>query len=104
MASGGPKLGRSPEVPSVQELAKQPLTEVPTRNLRTDLADHIAAAAGNGGPFPLLPIIDMARLASDPMDPEELQRLHQACKEWGFFYVSKLSFLLSNLITLQLRK
>ncbi|GMH30241.1 hypothetical protein Nepgr_032084 [Nepenthes gracilis] len=87
MATGGPKLGRSLEVPSVQELAKQPLNEVPTRYLRIDLADHLTAAAGNGGPFPRLPIIDMARLASDPMDPEELQKLHQACKEWGFFYL-----------------
>ncbi|GMH30239.1 hypothetical protein Nepgr_032082 [Nepenthes gracilis] len=89
MGSEGPMLGGSLEVPSVQELAKQPLIRVPTRYVRTDLDGHPAftALAEGGEPSSRLPIIDMARLASDPMDSEELDKLHRACKEWGFFHL-----------------
>ncbi|KAK0580207.1 hypothetical protein LWI29_037998 [Acer saccharum] len=76
--------GKSIIVPSVQELAKQPIINIPPRYLRHDqdppiLLHHTC--------LPSVPIIDLKKLvAADSMD-YELERLHSACKDWGFFQV-----------------
>ncbi|KAK7309929.1 hypothetical protein RJT34_07063 [Clitoria ternatea] len=72
--------GTSVLVPSVQELAKQPITEVPEQYLRPNQDPPIAL---NATSLPQVPIIDLKMLLSK--DVTELQNLHQACKEWGFF-------------------
>ncbi|CAK9325289.1 unnamed protein product [Citrullus colocynthis] len=71
------RFGSSILVPSVQELAKQPITEIPPRYIRPDLLHRfpIASAASE------IPVIDMSNFHSDA----ELARLHSACKNWGFF-------------------
>ncbi|MBA0868797.1 hypothetical protein Goshw_018923 [Gossypium schwendimanii] len=74
------KLGRSLLVPSVQELSKKPLKEVPPRYIRTDEDPPFPS---HPNPLPQVPVIDMHKLFSR----EELERLHHACKEWGFFQV-----------------
>ncbi|KAL1164301.1 hypothetical protein V6Z11_A06G060600 [Gossypium hirsutum] len=61
------KLGSSLLVPSVQELAKKPLKEVPPRYVRTDEDS------------PKSHHISLKSVAT------KLEKLHYACKEWGFF-------------------
>ncbi|KAK8602107.1 hypothetical protein V6N13_058240 [Hibiscus sabdariffa] len=72
------KLGSSLLVPSVQELAKEPLAKLPPRYVRTD-EDSPVVSHTNLSPH--VPVIDMQKLSSH----EERDRLHHACKEWGFF-------------------
>ncbi|MCL7024172.1 hypothetical protein MKW94_015361 [Papaver nudicaule] len=79
------KLGGSLSVPSVQELAKQSLPEVPARYIRKD--------EDPGGVSSVIdqtvPVIDLQNLLSpEPIIQElELEKLDSACKEWGFFQV-----------------
>lgn len=77
-------LGSSLAVPYVQELVKEPLTAIPPRYLRPD-QDHPFAC--NTNLSQQLPIIDMDKLLSDSGDSthSELENLHLACKDWGFF-------------------
>ncbi|XP_027361943.1 protein SRG1-like [Abrus precatorius] len=74
------KLGTTLHVPSVLELAKQPITQVPQRYLRPNQDPPIEY---NTTPLPQLPVIDLNKLCSE--DAAELQKLDHACKEWGFF-------------------
>ncbi|KAI4357400.1 hypothetical protein L6164_001349 [Bauhinia variegata] len=71
-------------VPSVQELAKEPLIRVPDRYVRTDLEPSIVSDASS---LPQVPVIDLSKLLSEDEDlhEHELQKLDDACKEWGFF-------------------
>ncbi|KAI3855847.1 hypothetical protein MKW92_037213 [Papaver armeniacum] len=83
------KLGVSLLAPSVQELAKQSLAEVPARYIRDDqetLGDNVTVTSTIDQS---VPVIDLQKLLSpDPIIGElELERLHSACKEWGFFQV-----------------
>ncbi|XVE71546.1 hypothetical protein DITRI_Ditri10aG0159600 [Diplodiscus trichospermus] len=71
------KLGSSLLVPCVQELARKPSTKIPPRYVRTD-EDPVVLSDTDS--LPQIPIIDMQKLFS-----QELEQLHQACKEWGFF-------------------
>ncbi|KAL6991361.1 hypothetical protein U1Q18_009475, partial [Sarracenia purpurea var. burkii] len=71
-----PRLGTSLLVPSVQELAKRSLNEVPSRYIRPVDAPITST-------LPKVPIIDMEILLSG--DQMELEKLDSACKEWGFF-------------------
>ncbi|XP_022724255.1 protein SRG1-like [Durio zibethinus] len=77
--------GKSLIVPSVQELAKKPITKIPPRYVRTDhepssvLADHDQLTS--------VPVIDLLKLAAGDFVDSELERLHSACKDWGFFQV-----------------
>ncbi|PHU08851.1 Thebaine 6-O-demethylase [Capsicum chinense] len=79
------KLGGSLKVPNVQELAKQQLAAVPPRYIRDDIekADYNSSKLV----LPQVPIIDMKKLLEigDGHDGTELERIHLACKEWGFF-------------------
>ncbi len=79
-------LGSSLPVPCVQELAKDPLTMVPPRYVRVDQDPPVVS---NTSSLPQVPVIDMQSLLSKDlivMDTE-LEKLHHACKHWGFFQV-----------------
>ncbi|KAK8477347.1 hypothetical protein V6N11_029208 [Hibiscus sabdariffa] len=78
MKSEVSKLGSSLLVPCVQELAKKPLKQVPPRYVRTDEDSPIVS---HTSPSPQVPVLDLQKLSSE----EELEQLHHACKEWGFF-------------------
>ncbi|KAI3942665.1 hypothetical protein MKW92_036028 [Papaver armeniacum] len=74
------KLGNGLSVPSVQELVKSTLAEIPSQ--------YICNPSTNiGASDETVPVIDLRNLLSpEPMIGKlELDRLHSACKEWGFF-------------------
>ncbi|MCL7039598.1 hypothetical protein MKW94_025128 [Papaver nudicaule] len=81
-------LGSSLLVPSVQELAEQNLAEIPPRYIRTGgdqgCSAMISDASEIGGN---IPVIDLQNLLSreQSIGDSELEKLHFACKEWGFF-------------------
>ncbi|KAI3923910.1 hypothetical protein MKW98_012699 [Papaver atlanticum] len=83
------KLGGSLFVPSVQELAKQSFAELPARYIRNDLGLLITNLSDVSLIDQTVPVIDLQKLLSpEPIVGElELERLHSACKEWGFFQV-----------------
>ncbi|KAK6917259.1 Non-hem dioxygenase N-terminal domain [Dillenia turbinata] len=73
--------GKSLMVPCVQELARQPITNIPPRYIRADDDRSIAVFT------PSVPVIDLQRLLhEDPLN-SEMVKLHSACKEWGFFQI-----------------
>lgn len=75
--------GKSLIVPSVQQLAKHPINKIPPRYVHhvDDGVDDLTLLS--------VPVIDIQTLISgDHMHSDsELDRLHYACKEWGFFQV-----------------
>ncbi|KAK1556408.1 hypothetical protein Q3G72_004623 [Acer saccharum] len=75
-------LGRTLAVPFVQELAKKGLTSVPPRYVHHDQDPPIISLDSCS---PQVPVIDMQRLLSEDFMDSELQKLDQACREWGFF-------------------
>ncbi|XP_060191255.1 oxoglutarate-dependent flavonoid 7-O-demethylase 1-like [Lycium barbarum] len=77
------KLGGSLKVPNVQELAKQQLAAVPPRYIRDDIEKPVLSSSSIL--LPQVPVIDMKKLLEIGDDDSELQRLHFAGKEWGFF-------------------
>ncbi|KAL5577093.1 hypothetical protein UlMin_018792 [Ulmus minor] len=77
------KLASSLPVPLVQELAKQPLDKVPERYVRPDQYALIISNTTNS--LPQVPVIDMKNLFSQELGESELEKMHIACKEWGFF-------------------
>lgn len=91
-------------VPSVQELAKKPITTLPPRYIQQDLHDGDARDQVNkfgsdeasSSVQPEIPTINFKKLLSRKesnsfQDSDELARLHLACKEWGFFQVPQYS-------------
>ncbi|KAL5774124.1 hypothetical protein ACOSP7_011681 [Xanthoceras sorbifolium] len=70
-------------VPFVQELAKKPLTSVPPRYVRPH--DEDASVISLNSSSSQIPVIDIQKLLSADFSDSELQKLHHACKEWGFF-------------------
>ncbi|KAK2376032.1 hypothetical protein P8452_48156 [Trifolium repens] len=66
--------------PSVQELAKQGIQKVPQQYLQPN-QDPILVS--NITSLTQLPIINLDKLLCE--DNNELEKLDQACKEWGFF-------------------
>ncbi|GAB2299061.1 hypothetical protein Dimus_033134 [Dionaea muscipula] len=88
-------LGESLPVPFVQELAKAPLTQLPARYVRTDLPDlqlnpsiNYSDDGGVGTDSKLeVPVINHKLLTSPNVlgFDDEVTRLDQACREWGFF-------------------
>ncbi|KAJ0017512.1 hypothetical protein Pint_10124 [Pistacia integerrima] len=82
MAVTLPKLGSSLAVPCVQEIAKKPLTRVPQRYVRPDQENPFFS---NNNSVLQVPVVDMQRLLSADFMDSEIDKLHQACKEWGFF-------------------
>nr|GMD08283.1 protein SRG1-like [Ipomoea batatas] len=67
-------------VPSVQQLAKENPTLVPTRYIRDDIESPAASCSASD-----VPVIDMQKLLGEESGDSELQKLHFACKDWGFF-------------------
>ena len=87
-------LGSSLPVPCVQELAKEALTTVPPRYVRLDQDPPFVSDSSS---LPKVPVIDMQSLTSEDLMDKELEKLHHACKHWGFFQVSlSLSLSLSH--------
>ncbi|XP_077252443.1 protein SRG1-like [Tasmannia lanceolata] len=79
----GVTLGSSIIVPSVKEMVNHQLVSVPPRYVRPDLDPSSIISAG--GSLTDVPVIDMERLLVGQSVPSELEKLHSACKEWGFF-------------------
>ncbi|KAJ4703752.1 2-oxoglutarate (2OG) and Fe(II)-dependent oxygenase superfamily protein [Melia azedarach] len=80
-------LGSSLAVPCVQEVAKESLNSIPPRYVRLDQDSPIIS---DNTCLPQVPVIDMIRLqlsddGDDNFMDSELDKLHHACKEWGFF-------------------
>ncbi|CAK9179612.1 unnamed protein product [Ilex paraguariensis] len=82
MEPNSTRLGGSLQVASVQELSKEQLATVPPRYVRPD-QDH--PIISNTSSLPQVPIVDMHSLLSGDSMELELEKLHNACKEWGFF-------------------
>ncbi|KAK7244080.1 hypothetical protein RIF29_38898 [Crotalaria pallida] len=72
-------------VPSVQELAKQNIPTVPPRYIQPQHEDNLVITEYDG--VLEIPVIDMKNLLSIEYGISELDKLHLACKEWGFFQV-----------------
>ncbi|KAJ8545367.1 hypothetical protein K7X08_017950 [Anisodus acutangulus] len=68
-------------VPSVQELAKEHLTNIPERYVRPEQESPAISA---GAAVPTVPVIDIQKLKSGDSLDSELQKLHSACQQWGF--------------------
>ncbi|XP_071702171.1 protein SRG1-like [Rutidosis leptorrhynchoides] len=84
MEAKGTGFGGSLLVPSVQELVKEPIIEVPPRYVRHDQDPRVVSCPPSS--LPQVPIIDMERLSSEQYLAEvELEKLNVACKDWGFF-------------------
>lgn len=80
--------GRSLIVPSVQELAKQPLIKIPSRYVHHDDHQEDSSHHDSKLPLPSVPIIDLHNLIyGDSLYDIELEKLHKACQQWGFFQV-----------------
>ena len=87
----GINFGRSLIVPCVQELAKKSITKIPPRYVRQDHQKPLLTSSDDT--FTLsLPVIDLHSLFSTDSESStyssELNKLHSASKEWGFFQVS----------------
>ncbi|PQM37246.1 protein SRG1-like [Prunus yedoensis var. nudiflora] len=78
------KLGSTLPVPSVQKLAKEPLAAVPQRYVRPE-QDRPPIISQTCALSPQIPVIDMSKLFSEEFMQSELEKLHLASKDWGFF-------------------
>ncbi|KAI3824388.1 hypothetical protein L1987_05846 [Smallanthus sonchifolius] len=87
MEAKGTILRGSLSVPNVQELAKEPLTRVPPRYIRPDQDSPIISSMLSSQ-RDQVPIIDMERLLSEDSVQSEVEKLHLACRDWGFFQVT----------------
>ncbi|XP_041028794.1 protein SRG1-like isoform X2 [Juglans microcarpa x Juglans regia] len=76
--------GKSIIVPSVQELAKEPIPNIPPIYVRDDQDLSFLSSESS---LPSVPVIDLERLVVEYSSSSELERLHSACKDWGFFQV-----------------
>ncbi|KAF8408981.1 hypothetical protein HHK36_005052 [Tetracentron sinense] len=76
--------GRSILVPSVKELGKEGMVKIPARYTHPDQETPAVWA----GAHQSVPVIDMQSLLFGDSRDSELERLHSACKEWGFFQVA----------------
>jgi len=83
--------GTSILVPSVQELAKKNLATVPQRYVQPQREEEMVLISQEPNATLQIPVIDMQRLLSQEYGNSELDKLHLACKEWGFFQVSFIS-------------
>ena len=76
--------GKSIIVPSVQELAKESLAEIPPRYTHSFRESPLIPDRSS---FLSVPVVDLQCLATADTVDSELHRLHSACREWGFFQV-----------------
>ncbi|KAK6133562.1 hypothetical protein DH2020_032691 [Rehmannia glutinosa] len=78
--------GKSLIEPSVQELAKKPISKIPARYARPDQDPTILS--GDVNDKLSVPVIDLQVLLSiGHSRNHELEKLHLACREWGFFQI-----------------
>ncbi|XP_059433263.1 protein SRG1-like [Corylus avellana] len=77
--------GKSIIVPSVQELAKKSIAHIPSRYVREGQDPSIVSDELS---LPTVPVIDLERLVVEDSMSSELEKLHSACKDWGFFQVT----------------
>ena len=77
--------GKSIIVPSVRELVKEPITKVPPRYVYQQQDPPTVAAADIW--LQPVPFIDLHSLLLGDSMGSELEKLHSACKDWGFFQV-----------------
>lgn len=68
-------------VPSVQEMVKKPITQIPSQYIRPD---RHSPATPEDHEFAPVPVIDFGKLG---LEDSEMERLDLACKDWGFFQV-----------------
>lgn len=81
--------GASLPVENVQELASRNLKDIPHRYIRPEIKPHDVSIDEPSQ----IPVIDMSKLAKGNIGYQsEMARLHQACKEWGFFQVNEANF------------
>ncbi|KAJ9135941.1 hypothetical protein P3X46_033061 [Hevea brasiliensis] len=78
-------LGSSLLVPCVKELVAQQPTTVPHRYVRPELDLLSISSSSDAASKFQVPVIDMHRLYSKESMDSELEKLHHACKDWGFF-------------------
>lgn len=80
--------GSSLVVPSVQELVRENITEIPHRYIRTSSSLHNHEDHHCDTNY-TIPIISIQNLLSEEsiLAHSELNKLHSACKDWGFFQV-----------------
>ncbi|XP_058070942.1 oxoglutarate-dependent flavonoid 7-O-demethylase 1-like isoform X2 [Magnolia sinica] len=69
-------------VPSVQELAREPLDAVPSRYIRDDVDDPVSNPCN---PSLQIPTVDMSRLLDAESQTDELHKLYSICRDWGAF-------------------
>ncbi|KAI3879374.1 hypothetical protein MKX03_009349 [Papaver bracteatum] len=76
-------------VPSVQELVKGKITKIPQRYIRTDSTSTSLEHDSDSMAKYTIPVINIERLLSGESvsADSELEKLHSACKDWGFFQV-----------------
>lgn len=86
------RLGSSIPVPWVQELAKETPSKVPPRYVRFD--HESPPIISDTTSLPQVPVVDMQRLFSTEFMDSELEKLHHASKEWGFFQVISLRLII----------
>ncbi|KNA23869.1 hypothetical protein SOVF_021360, partial [Spinacia oleracea] len=81
--------GKSLIVPSVQELAKESITQIPSRYVRDNSDGSLPDRPVGESSALSVPVINLQRLLDVHGDSKdsELHKLHFACKEWGFFQV-----------------
>lgn len=72
-------LGGSLPVENVQALASKSLKDIPPQYLLTEMENEELSIDDSLQ----IPVIDMNKLGSE----DELEKLHLACREWGFFQV-----------------
>ncbi|KAL4561869.1 hypothetical protein LXL04_034051 [Taraxacum kok-saghyz] len=81
-------LGSTIPVPSVKELVAHTLDAVPQRYLWDVDGDYPTAPAFSGNSSLQVPVLDMAKLVDPRYQELELQKLHDACKNWGIFQLT----------------
>ncbi|CAH1434278.1 unnamed protein product [Lactuca virosa] len=84
--------GRSLIVPSVQELAKKSITKIPPRYVRHDHNQKPLLTSSDDTSTLSVPVIDLHSLlfttdSGSSTYSSELNKLHTAATEWGFFQV-----------------
>ncbi|KAI3859017.1 hypothetical protein MKX03_011106 [Papaver bracteatum] len=83
--------GSSLIVSSVQELVKLEITEIPDRYIQTSCSNVSLDHETNHGDSAAhtIPVINIESLLSGEsvLADNELEKLHSACKDWGFFQV-----------------
>ncbi|XP_073303747.1 protopine O-dealkylase-like [Primulina huaijiensis] len=70
---------------SIQEMVKNPVSEIPSRYLVDQEPWVPSSQDGEHSSGSVIPVIDMSSLLCAETKSFELQRFHSTCKEWGIF-------------------